>query len=678
MGTAESRNLAPPVRLKPFTPPAGLAWKLNRLRCMTPAEIGHRMVRAAAMTAERMGFVRITVPAPDLALEPHAWVHADARVDPAPYVAAADRIVAGIYDVFAMEHVELGRPPRWNKDPKTGVEAPLAFGKQLDYRDPAIVGDCKYLWEPNRHLHLVTLAQAWALTRKPVYAETLREHLDSWFQACPFRMGANWASSLEASLRLINWSFAWQLLGGLASPVFEGEEGAAFRHRWLTSVYQHAEFVNGHYSQHSSANNHLIGEAAGVFMASVAWPHWERADTWHECAREILEREALLQNAPDGVNREQATSYAQWTFDLLLLPLLAARANGDDFPREYAQRLESMLEFIASIMDVSGNVPAIGDADDGFVVRLDPRPEFCRFRSQLATGAILFDREAFKVKAHDLDDKTRWLLGAGTDEKFGAMIGHPGLLPVRRAFTEGGYYVLGCDFETKDEIRIVADAGPLGYREIAAHGHADALAFTLSVGGVEMLVDPGTFAYHTETEWRSYFRGTSAHNTIRIDGLDQSEPGGNFMWLRKAKAQASAWMAAVDQDYLEAWHDGYLHLEDPVMHRRRIVLDKRSRTLFLEDTLTMKGAHQVEMFFHCAEDARVEPIPGGVAITRNGRTVKLRCQELPGSTLTIHQGATEPVSGWVSRRFDVKHAAPTIAWRATLAGDHVIRTEIDC
>ena len=32
--------------------PAGLAWKLNRLRCMTPAEIGHRVVRASWSSAD--------------------------------------------------------------------------------------------------------------------------------------------------------------------------------------------------------------------------------------------------------------------------------------------------------------------------------------------------------------------------------------------------------------------------------------------------------------------------------------------------------------------------------------------------------------------------------------------------------------------------------------------------
>ena len=644
---------------------------------MTPAEIGHRVVKAAAMRAERWGFVRCVVPAPDLTRAATPWIHADARVDAAPYVEAADRILAGRLDVFALEDVALGEPPRWNRDPKTGIEAPLAFGKQLDYRDPAIVGDIKYLWEPNRHLQLVTLAQAYALTRDDRYALGLRTQLESWFAACPFRMGPNWSSALEAGLRLINWALAWQLLGGLDAPVFRGTEGEAFRHRWLISVYQHAEFVAGHFSLHSSANNHLIGEAAGLFTAGVAWPHWERSRAWREAARSILEREALLQNSSDGVNREQATSYVQFELDLLLLPLLAARANADDFPDGYAARIEAMLAFVASIMDADGNVPMIGDADDGFAVRLDPRKAFCRYRSLLATGALLFGRGDFKAKAGAADDKTRWLLGPDADARFDAIDASRAALPVRREFREGGYYILGCDFERPDEMRIVADAGALGYREIAAHGHADALAFTLSLGGLEMLVDPGTYAYHTQGEWRAYFRGTAAHNTVRVDERDQSQQGGNFMWLRKANAACSRWLTSEAQDLFEGWHDGYLALEDPVLHRRSIVLDKRARSIAIDDTLQMDGAHTVELFFHAHEDCEAELDAAGATLARGDRTLRITWPDQAGEA-RILRASVDPIGGWVSRAFDRKVPAPTLVWRARLTGQALLATRIDC
>jgi len=45
-----------------------VVWRVNRLRCMTPAEIRHRVLRALAMRAERWGLVGShAIPPPDLA-----------------------------------------------------------------------------------------------------------------------------------------------------------------------------------------------------------------------------------------------------------------------------------------------------------------------------------------------------------------------------------------------------------------------------------------------------------------------------------------------------------------------------------------------------------------------------------------------------------------------------------
>jgi hypothetical protein len=656
-------------------------WYVNRLRCMRAAEIGHRARRALAMRAEQWKLMGAsdTIPAPNLARVPRRWVHAAPTIDAARYLAAAERLAAGRFDVFALRDAALGSPPRWNRDPKTGIEAPLSFGKLLDYRNPRRVGDIKYLWELNRHLHLVTLAQAYALSGDARYLGVIRRHLESWFDDCPYAMGPNWSSTLEVGIRLINWSVAWQLLGGALSPLFQDDEGARFRRRWLDAVFQHANFVQGHFSLYSSANNHLIGEAAGLFVAALTWPHWPRAGAWLAQAKAILERETLLQNAPDGVNREQAVSYQQFELDLLLFPLLAGRANGKRFSAAFESRIEAMIEYLASIMDASGNVPMFGDSDDGLVVRLAQDDGYCKYRSLLATGAVLFRRGDFKAKARALDDKTRWLFGQDADAAFDGLDGADEIeLPVRRAFTHGGYYILGCDFETGSEIRLVADAGALGYQTIAAHGHADALAFTLSVGGKEFLIDPGTYAYHTQGPWRSYFRGTAAHNTLRVDGLDQSQSGGNFMWLHKAEVGCTVWRSFDAHDVFEGWHDGYLRLPDPVVHRRRITLDKAARRVVIEDTLQTAGEHSVELFFHCSEHCRVDRARDGYAISQAGKTLFLSLPQGKGASSEVYYGSDVPLLGWVSRRFDEKQPAPTIAWRARLTGDSVLRSEITC
>ena len=635
---------------------------------MSAAEVANRMLRDLQARAERSGLLAAPkAPAAAVDFLPNAWIRGSAKIDPAPYVAAAERIVEGWLDILALRSVDLGSPPRWNRDPKSGIEVPLAFGKTLDYRDSGLVGDIKYVWEPNRHLHLVTLAQAFSLTREKKYVDVLQEHLDSWFLACPYGYGPNWVSSLEVALRLVSWSSAWQLLGDKVL-----DERVEFRGRWLRSVYQHASFVRGWFSLHSSANNHLIGEAAGLFIAALTWPCWQASRDWLTVSRGILERETLAQNAPDGVNREQAFWYQQFVLDLLAQCLLAGKANGQWFSADYESRVEAMMDFIASVMDVGGNVPMIGDADDG--VASSFAPGACPYRSLLALGAVLFKRGDFKLKARRLDDRARWLLGEDADARFEALDAERTRLPLRQTFPEGGYVVMGCDFETPEELRVVADAGQLGYRSIAAHGHADALSFTLSVGGREFLIDPGTYAYHTQERWRQYFRGTMAHNTVRIDGLDQSVPGGNFMWLRHARAGCSLWLSSPEKDSFEGWHDGYMRLEDPVKHRRLLQLDKCERRMLIEDVLEMEDQHEVELLFHCSEACRVDPVPGGYALERDGVTIKLL---LPaGGAARVERGALAPIAGWVSRAFDRREPTSTIVWYARLTGRSVLRTEM--
>ena len=643
-------------------------WTLSRLKAMSPSEVGFRVGRKIRGTAERAG-IGLARPAVPAGSSGHAWLASLPRkFDTERYRRAADRILDGHFDVFSLRRKQLGFPPRWNVDPRTGIEAPLVFGKELNYRDPALAGDVKYLWEPNRHLELVTLAQAWHLTGDERYALGCRTLLDSWFAQCPYPRGINWCVSLEHAVRLVNWSFAWFLLGGEAAPIFTGAEGRAFRARWLESIYQHCHFIPRHWSRHSSANNHLLGEATGLFVGALTWPLWRESARWARQARTELEREALAQTYADGVNKEQAIWYHHAVADMMLIAGLVARANTQDFGEKYWARLEVMLEFVASLMDVGGNVPMIGDADDGVLVRFVPEEgdgRFDVFRSLLATGAVLFRRPAMRAKGALFDDKTRWLLGDDTEAAF-TRIDASKAFPVRRAFPEGGYFILGEDFETPREVRIVADTGPLGYLAIAAHGHADALAFTLSVGGKPILVDPGTFSYST-MPWRRYFRSTAAHNTVGVDHRDQSEYGGSFLWLQHANTAVEAFRAAGDEQTLTARHEGYRRLSDPVTHRRNWRYTTGAAILTITDELTCSATHVVAMYWHFAPECTVALEGNSVVATRGGVRVVLECPD----------GLTPRVKDdWFSDGFDQKKPAITAVFGASIAGNTQFRSRI--
>jgi hypothetical protein len=638
---------------------------------MSASEVGFRLRRKIQARAERAGIGLAHPPEPAGVCGP-AWVRPLPRgFETRRYTEAADRILAGRFDVFALKNVTLGFPPRWNVDPKSGIEVPLEFGFGFDYRDAARVGDIKYLWEINRHLELVTLAQAWHLAADERYARGARLLLDSWLEQCPYPRGVNWCASLEPAIRLVNWSFAWHLLGSEGSVLFAGAEGRAFRGRWLQSIYRHCHFIARHGSRHSSANNHLLGEAAGLFIASLTWPLWPESRRWRLEARAALAREALRQNFEDGVNKEQALWYHHAVADLLALAGLHARANGCDFDARYWGALKSMLDFLASIMDVAGGVPAIGDADEGVPVRLVPAtaPAWCGvYRSLLATGAVLFERPPFGFKAGGFDEKSRWLLGDAAAGRFAALAASREGLPVRRAFARGGYYILGEKFETPEEVRIVADAGALGYLSIAAHAHADALAFTLTVAGKPFLIDPGTYAYHTEGAWRRYFRGTSAHNTVRVDGEDQSLFAGPFLWLRHAAATVDEFVCSPRRQLLSAHHDGYRRLPDPLVHRRTWRYDAFRATLAVCDELLCGGTHAIEILWHFAPECQVTCEGGRVMAERDG--MKLTLEAPPSLAVSLVRGRDgEAPLGWSSSGFDLKVPATTAVFAGSIRGD---------
>jgi hypothetical protein len=133
----------------------------------------------------------------------------------------------------------------------------------------------------------------------------------------------------------------------------------------IAAIIAQATFIGRHLSKFSSANNHLIGEAASLAFAGLTLPWLRQAKSWQKQGLKILTEEIEKQIYPDGVMAEQAVSYLAFDLDFYLLVWQAAVLNGVSIPTVWRERLGAACEFVGHIMDENGQVPAIGDSEFG-------------------------------------------------------------------------------------------------------------------------------------------------------------------------------------------------------------------------------------------------------------------------------------------------------------------------
>jgi len=655
-----------------------LAWYLNRLRCMSAREVFHRgglrlrdvlesrrpPRRLAAACAPPAAAVRFHLDRADLdALRPHL----EAAV---PRLRArAEALCQHRFSFLGLQDACLGTPLNWHRDPVHGVQAPRKPSYRLDYRNVAESGEVKYTWELSRHQHLPLLALASLLTGEGRYAEEAQGQLLHWIRENPYRVGINWTSALEAALRLISWSWVFFLLRA------QGRELPA---PFFRSLGEHCGYVHRNFSLYSSRGNHLVGEAAGLFTAALLFAREPFRSRWTGDAFRILTSTIRELVYPDGANVELSTAYHRFAAELFLLPALAGRMNGFAFPPSYWARLEAMLCFVHEMRDGAGWQPDLGDNDGGRCLVLDDDPRCDDVRSLLATGGVLFGRPEFLDPARTPDTRTLLLLGPAAREGFerlreqGARSA-PGPRGCR-AFPDAGYYILRSGGPPAGEVFLLFDAGPMGMEPMAGHGHADTLSFVLSVGGQPFFVDPGTYTYRNGDPWRSYFRGTAAHNAVRIDGQDLSVAGGSFLWVRRARCHGVVWNGSGPVPSVRATHDGYRRLDDPVSHTREVRLDPERGEIRLCDEVEASGEHRVEIFFHLHPACTVRK-EGDTHWIRAG-TARVGLRLDPRFADRTVRGQTDPILGWHSPVYGQKEPLCSIMGSDTSHGGAVYRTRI--
>ncbi|MGE2834255.1 alginate lyase family protein [Mycobacterium sp. SMC-4] len=549
----------------------------------------------------------------------------------------ADRLVAGERTYLGYDTVNVGTAVDWNVDPNTGYRWPALAGNRIDHR--VAPSDPKWIWELNRLQHLPVLAQAWLLTGEDRYADTAFDHLDSWLDQNPIGTGIAWRGAFEPGIRATSVAIALQGLRNSPALTAQRYRRAA---RMLDASARYCWHAR---SRFSSANNHLIGEMTGLVTVHLLFPELVAPAALFAPALETLVAEADRLVLSDGAGAEQSITYQIFTAEMLATAVVLLRADGARVPAALTGALTRGAHYLAALVGSGDPDPRYGDDDDSFALRLGAEPKRTVRQHLGIVAAITGDPVATKYGENTLT--ATWFADVlGTDvTALGAGIGAADPPPSSHA-AEGGLVVLRSAGR-----RVTVDVGPLGHLSTAAHGHADALSVTLSADGHELIVDPGTGSFYGDPAVRSVHRGTRVHPTVCVDGLDQSVAGGPFFWKRHAQTIVHA--IDLGRGIVDAEHDGYLRIADPVRHRRWVVAPPGEPTVVVVDLIDGRSEHDVAVSWPLHPDLESTAVPGGQRITREGVPVLDVCY---GATapLEFEQVRADPAShlGWWSGQLE--------------------------
>ena len=404
------------------------------------------------------------------------------------------------------------------------------------------VAVASHLWNFNLHYfeYCVPLAARYAVGGAREDVDQFKRLVLTWMAACEYPKGDAW-HPYTISLRLINWLVCLDLFDDALA------EDDVFMETLGRSMYRQYRHLLENQERHLLANHYFENLKTLVVCALV----FGEDDVLARVERDFLTQldEQIL---PDGVHYERSMMYHKLILEGLLRVELAYRSVGKQAPAKVAEKVGQMLDAMASIEKGMGKTPFFNDSADGVAKECGCLVEACR---------ALYGYEA--------NDS-------------------------RGAFPISGFYKL-----YDGDAALVFFAGEPGPSCMLGHAHCDLLSFELSVDGKPAIVNSGTYAY--QSELRSYFRSTAAHNTATINDEEQME-----CWAEHRVARGV-------RDVRVEESDGYKVVASfrnyrGRLHRRRIALGGGKLTV--EDAAEGNTVALVQRF-HIAAPELVTIVPSG-------------------------------------------------------------------
>lgn len=501
----------------------------------------------------------------------------------------------------------------------------LDIGDRSDWPDwltADLPADEEWRIEWSKFYYGIDLACAFRETGEVKFLRAWERLVRSWIRQVPIGVD----SSDVTGRRVQNWIYAWDAFA--SAPGFPGLT-KGLDEEIIASLTHQVRHLQHHLT---SERNHRTLELHALFVTALALPEVDTDGTLLNFAMQELHRNLLTDIRPDGVHRENSTHYHM----VVLRSFLAARENarrfGLTFPDSYDERLKSACDFALHCHRPDGMIPMLSDSDTGSYVDL------------LELAASLLARPDFL---------------------YAATAGARGTAPQQRyvSFPEGGYYIQRSGWGTGQhsfarERFLIFDCGPLGD---GGHGHYDLLNVEIASGGRTLIVDPGRYTYSEQApNWRRWFKGTAAHNTVCVDGTDQTPYRSGKPKGPVAQGRLVERLSAPGFDLLcgEA-----LSSSSEVIHTRRIFFIADEYWIIV-DQLCGERPHHFDLRFHLTAEAW-----NRTTLFSSETNAAVRA---PGHAL-VFGSALKPrlEQGWVAPQYGIKLPAPVVS----VVTDGVVKAE---
>ena len=489
----------------------------------------------------------------------------------------------------------------------------MKFGEKVDwFANPTYNQYKEWTWQLSRHSELKALAEAYRATGDERYAEGCAELFDSWVkQAIAPELNTKAGNTLcwrtiECGNRM---GLIWQdiIHSFIHSPAFTDD----LLIDWYKSVYEHAVRLRHKYTK----GNWLIHELNGLAQVGIIYPEFRDSREWTDFSVQMLSDELDIQVYPDGMQYELTTWYHTVVIRHYLSVIAVANTYGYPIPKHFMGRLESMVDIFIKLTMADGCTP---DINDGLH---DPSAKHVK-----AYACFFPDNQTFK-----------WIISGG---KRGVKPDYTSLcLPY------SGMAIFRSGWDTSD-VTGFFDAAPFG----VAHQHEDKLNLLIYANGRCLLGEGNKYAYDT-SDIRKYVLSTRAHNTVRINGMDQNRRKG-YKWNPEMLNTLADMSFTTDELYDRAsgiYDEGYGELQERIAtHGRKVVFVKKPKQgqpfFVVADTLASEKENCYEFMWHFDVD--------DATITDNGIKTDYITAFLCGDTGSkeIVTGVDGPeAQGWICR-----------------------------